>query len=63
MTPQAAAQAGLGIIVFGTRHVPSGCHVLGDEVGLPKLPTAVVLHTPLTGGTRSVLTAAFSAAA
>jgi DNA-binding transcriptional LysR family regulator len=64
MALQAAAQAGLGIGVFGTRHVPSGCNVLGDEVGLPKLPAAtVVLHTRLTGGTRRALEAAFSSAA
>jgi DNA-binding transcriptional LysR family regulator len=62
MALQAAAQAGLGIGVFGTRHVPSGCRVLEEAAGLPRLPVAdVVLHTRLTGGTRRALTAAFSA--
>ena len=63
MALQAAVQAGLGIGVFGTRHVPPGCVVLEDGAGLPRLPPGhVVLHTRLTGVTRKALAAAFSSA-
>jgi DNA-binding transcriptional LysR family regulator len=60
---QAAVKAGLGIGVFGTRHIPSGCQAPQSLGGLPRLPTgSVVLHTRLNGATRRALSAAFSAA-
>ena len=63
MALQAAVQAGLGIGVFGTRHVPPSCNVLEEAAGLPPLPASnVVLHTRLTGETRRALGAAFRSA-
>jgi DNA-binding transcriptional LysR family regulator len=60
---QAAVVAGLGIGVFGTRHVPPDCAVVDDSHGLPALPTSeVVLYTRLPGATRRALTVAFQAA-
>lgn len=60
MALQAAVQAGLGIGVFGTRHVPPGCTVLDELAGLPGLAaSSVVMHKRLTGDTRRALAAAF----
>ena len=58
---QAAVRAGLGVGVFGRRHLPEGCMPL--DTGLPSLPTGnVVLHCRLDGETRRVLAAAFRGA-
>jgi DNA-binding transcriptional LysR family regulator len=64
MALQAAVQAGLGVGVFGTRHVPRGCAVLEAGAGLPNLPTGqVVMHTRLSGPTRKALASAFGSGA